>query len=94
MVFHVPPPTGATFEFTLPGDDTVYRIPLARNLKPTFALRLNGLSEGDAGALLMEELLPGVLDKLDDLEQLEALIRAWTAASGVSVGESSASSTA
>lgn len=95
MVFQVPASKASVkqnrFEFTFPGSKEVHSIPLMKFLKPAVALRLNGMSEADAGLLLLNDLLPDVINEFEDTEQLEAFVNAWSEASGVTPGESPAS---
>lgn len=98
MVFQVPESKRSLnqnqFEFQLPGDDTVYRIPKAKYLtsgeveklsnstRVTFSDILTLFGKDEAAATAIREL---------DTDQLEALMNAYTEASGMSLGESSAS---
>lgn len=95
MVFQVPASKASIkqnrFEFTFPGSKEVHSIPLMKFLKPALMLRLNGMQEADAGLLILNELLPDVIDRFEDAEQLEEFFNAWSEASGVTPGESPAS---
>lgn len=98
MVFQVPESKRSLhqnqFEFQLPGDDTIFRVPKAKYLtsgeveklsdKASIAFTdiLSIFGKDEAAALAIREL---------DTEQLEALMEAYTDASGMSLGESSAS---
>lgn len=80
------------FEFTLPGDRTTkYSMPKLQYLKPSVLSLLDGKDKTDVVVGLLEEYAPGVLGQLESMEQLTALYEAWAEASGISVGESSAS---
>lgn len=80
------------FEFTLPSDRTTkYSMPKLQYLKPSVLNLLDGKEKNEIIVGLLEEYAPGVIDQLESLEQLTALYEAWAEASGISVGESSAS---
>lgn len=79
------------FEFILPGAKKVYSVPLLKFLKPDLVMELDTLSEGMAMRRLLQSEMPGVLEKIDDLDQLVGLFDAWGKASGLDLGESSAS---
>lgn len=82
------------FEFTLESDTkkekTVYRLPLLKFLKPGVALRMTA---GDPSGMvrLFDQYAPAALDALEDDEELDDLFAGWKAASGIDLGESSAS---
>lgn len=99
MTFEIPQSKAAAsenqFSFRLPGDDRTYTVPLIRYLPVGLVERLSdkgsttdlsavldAFGEGDAAAAVR---------KLD-AEQFDALMRAWAEASGVELGEPSASS--
>lgn len=96
MVYTVPKSKASIkqnrFEFKLEGDATVYSIPLLKFLKPSIALELQAGNQAEAMRSLFTEYMPGVLEKLEDSVQMGDLFQAWQDASGVSLGESSASS--
>lgn len=80
------------FEFTLPDDPKkIYSVPLLKFLRPAFILQAESLSELAFARLLFDEYLPEAFEKLDDADQLQALMQAWQEASGITAGESSAS---
>jgi hypothetical protein len=79
------------FEFTLPGSKKVHSIPLLKFVKPSFIRDYADLEETEFIIKFLDDTIPGVLDGLDDLEQLTGLFTAWQEASGISVGESEAS---
>lgn len=97
MVFEVPKSKASIkqnrFEFKLPGGAKVYSLPLAKYLKPALAMRMDK-DQTEAMFLLFESYYPGeqIFDKFEDGEQFEAFINAWNEASGIDMGESSASS--
>jgi len=84
------PKPSKRFEFTLEGNDTVFHLPLLRDLKPGLALRLSAEPES-ALLKLFEAYCPDALDAIEDNEQLDALFGAWKRESGIDLGESSAS---
>ena len=95
MVYEVPKGKASVkqnrFEFRMPGKTKVYSVPKLQYLKPSLALKLDGLSEIDAARLLFAEYLPEAFDQFEDGEQLQDFMAAWTDASGVGLGESGAS---
>lgn len=99
MVYRAPAPSGAAdkpenrFDFQLWNDETIYSIPKLAYIKPDLLRKITGqeLTSGILG--LIEEYNPGVTAKLEDSEQLGGIISAWSEESGISVGESSGSST-
>lgn len=94
MVFQVPASKASVkqnrFEFAL--DGTTYSVPKLKFLKPHLVAGLEGQTKLGAMLQLLEEYHPGVSSKIEDAEQMTALYEAWAAASGVDLGESSASS--
>jgi hypothetical protein len=77
------------FEFQMPGDDTVYRIPAVKTLKLD---RVADIERSLASVRdLFEEHAPGVFARFDDAEQFNELVKAWQSDSGVTLGESEAS---
>ncbi|WP_269939010.1 hypothetical protein [Arthrobacter sp. HY1533] len=98
MVYQVPASKASIkqnrFEFTLHGSKKIYSIPLMKFIKPSLVIDLDGNTDKEAmGIRLFREYLPDVFPLLEDSEQLEALMAAWQDASGITVGESSASAT-
>lgn len=79
------------FEFKLPGDRKTYSVPLLQYIRPAFIRDYAELDANEFMVKFIDAELPGVLDKLEDSEQLEALMNAWSAASGITPGESEAS---
>lgn len=84
------------FEFQVPGDDTIHRVP---KLKHFPLSQIEKLSKGGAGvtiADLLDMFAEGGTGAVDavrtlDTEQLQELTKAWQRDSGLTVGESSAS---
>lgn len=89
------------------GRPKAYRMPLVQNLpqamKEVLGQSVAGVSQAnldevnakriwDAGLSIIDHYAPGVPARLKD-DQLIALVRAWYAASNITMGESSASST-
>lgn len=95
MVYEVPKGKSSLkqnrFEFKMPGRAKVYSVPLLQYMKPSLALKLDGLSEVEAARVLFAEYLPEAFDQFEDGEQLQDFMAAWTEKSGVSPGESEAS---
>jgi hypothetical protein len=80
------------FEFTLPEDSKkVYSVPLLKFLRPALILQAESISEIAFARMLFDEYLPEAFSKIDDAEQLQALMAAWQEASGLTTGESPAS---
>ncbi|WP_230670768.1 hypothetical protein [Rathayibacter sp. Leaf248] len=80
------------FEFKMPGDTkTTHSLPKLQFVKPALVLQINGSAKADIVRLLMEHYLPDTFEKFESLEQLTALYEAWAEASGITPGESSAS---
>jgi len=83
------------FEFTVPDDDTVYKVTAVKYLPLGSVEEL----QGNAGDITLTDILDlfGDADaqaavRTLDTEQLQALTEAWQQDSGVQMGESSASS--
>jgi hypothetical protein len=95
MPYEVPPSKKSLkqnrFEFVLPGSKKVHSVPLLQYIRPAFIRDYAELDANEFMVKFIDAELPGVLDQLDDAEQLEALFAAWTDASGISMGESEAS---
>lgn len=80
------------FEFTLPSaPKKVYSVPLLKYLRPALIVKADTMSELAFTRLLFDEYMPEAFDKLEDADQLQALMEAWQEASGIDAGESSAS---
>jgi hypothetical protein len=95
-MFQVPPSKASVkqnrFEFTMPSDPKKsLSLPLLKYLKPTLIAQLDKGEKIDVIKGLLDAYLPGLFDKFDDFDQVTALYEAWAEASGISVGESSAS---
>lgn len=98
MPFSVPEPKSADnanrFEFTLPGDDQVWSVPLLKYLPLELAERLM-VARGTRAFLPLfgdHRAALGKKVRTLSLDQIDALVKAWGDASGVTVGESGASS--
>lgn len=78
------------FEFGLP-DGSTYSVPKLKFLNPAFVEQLNTMTQQQVVFALLREFHPGLIEKFDDMYQIEALYLAWAKASGVDVGESSGS---
>lgn len=98
MTFTIPEPLSADtanrFTFTIPGDDAEWSVPLLRFLPMALAESLLTARRTSAFLALFgpeDEPLGAAIRTLTP-DQFEALIKAWGEASGVTVGESPASS--
>lgn len=76
------------FEFQLPGETRVRSVPLLKFIRPSFIRDFGDLDETKFMIKFLDTELPDVLDTLEDAEQLTNLLNAWSAESGVSLGES------
>lgn len=79
------------FTFKLPGKAKVYSMPKLQFVKPSLIEELDGGDKMKIVRGLLDAYAPGVYDAIDDATQLQALYEGWAAASGMQVGESSAS---
>lgn len=95
MVYEVPPSKASIkqnrFEFHMPGNRKLFSVPKLQYMKPALALQLSELTEVEAAKVLFDEYLPEAFDQFGDAEQLEEFMAAWQEASGITVGESQAS---
>lgn len=80
------------FRFQLPDEDKIRSLPKLKYLKPHLAVRIEGMPVQQAVIELLGTYETDLLERLDDMEQLEALVSAWAVASGVALGESQPSS--
>lgn len=78
------------YEFNLDEGGPKYRLPLLKFLPPGLALRLSA-SDPSGIVKLFDKYCPEALDSLEDEKELGEIFKGWQAASGISVGESSAS---
>jgi hypothetical protein len=82
------------FEFTVPGDDTVYRIPKAKYLTVAEVEKLSdkdNIAFTDIVNIFGRDDETGAAVRQLDTDQLEALMNAYNDSSGIQLGESSAS---
>lgn len=79
------------FEFKLPGDRKNYSVPKLQYLKPDLIDDIENKPKTDTVKAILEHYHPGLWSKFDDLEQARAFFENWAKASGISLGESSAS---
>jgi hypothetical protein len=78
------------FEFKINGKE--FSIPLLKYMKPSVVAKLGTASPAQVVLALFDEYLgPEVIDEFEDMEQIDAFLTALQEASGVDVGESSAS---
>lgn len=84
------------FCFKLKGSDELRRLPSVGSLPVRVARKLMDVGNGsnaevlDAVGDLMDQWCPGLVDSLT-LEQFTEVVEAWFTASGITMGESSAS---
>lgn len=87
------------WRFQLAGDEKVWELPLigSLNVKQAMTFRRLGRSAGDEDAMLdvavelFDALCPGLVDALT-VDQLGEVMLGWQGASGMTAGESQASS--
>jgi hypothetical protein len=79
------------FEFKMPGDKKVYKVPKLKYIRPALIEQLDGGKKSEIMSALIEAYHPGLYAKFDDADQLVDLYEAWAEASGISMGESSGS---
>jgi len=95
MVFQVPAAKKSIgqnkFEFQIPGEDKTYAIPLIKYIKPSVVAEAQMLPAAAGVKRLLDEVAPGVFDKLEQGSQVDALFDAWSEESDIDLGESSAS---
>lgn len=71
-----------------------FTVPKLQFLRPALLRQMDSLTnQVDRVFALLENYQPALVDQFDDMEQLTALYKAWSEGSGITVGESSASST-
>jgi len=78
------------FEFSLPGAKEKFSIPLAKYLSPEMAVVI--ATDPLGTKKVIEEYAPGAWALFRGKDQLDHFIAAWREASGISLGESQASS--
>jgi hypothetical protein len=90
MTFQVPKAKASidqnTFKFGF-DDDTVYTVPTIQFLKPKHASEITESRNVAAIGRILDDLVPGVYDKFESLEQFNAFLAAWTEASRATLGE-------
>lgn len=77
--------------FAQPAPRVTYKLPKLQFIKPALFERLNGSKKIEIIRALTDEYIPGLFDAFEDPDQLLALYNAWAEESGISVGESSGS---
>ncbi|MBP1241745.1 hypothetical protein ABID92_000427 [Frigoribacterium sp. PvP120] len=98
MTFEVPPSKASIdqnqWSFKMPGDRKTYKVPKLQFMRPSLMRQMDATSNRiDRVYALLEHYHPGLVDHFEGLDQIEAFYGAWAEASGLTVGESSASST-
>lgn len=96
MVFQVPASKASIkqnrFEFELPDEPgKVYSVPKLRFIKPELIAGIETKTKLRAMLDLLNEYHPEISTRIEDGDQMGALYEAWAEASGISLGESSAS---
>lgn len=98
MVYEVPKSKASIaqnrFEFKVPSDRKTYSIPLLKFIRPATAVEIEPLSWREAVEAIYADSYAGesLLAKFDEGEQFEAWLAAYQEASGITLGESKASS--
>jgi hypothetical protein len=78
------------FEFKLNGK--TYSVPLMKYIKPSIAMRAMSAPPAEQVRIILEEYIgETVFDQFDDMEQIDDWMNALQEASGITVGESPAS---
>lgn len=94
MVYEIPTSkasqTEHQFHFQIPGSDTVHTVPLLKYLPIGVAAKLESADSLTETLLIFGDAAEAVGGL--DSEQFEGLLDAWRAASGITEGESQASS--
>jgi len=95
MVYEVPKSQASIgqnrFEFTVPGSKKTFSIPLAKYIKPALAIEM-AANPAISTKSLLDHYAQGSWELFESADQLEAFGAAWREASGIGLGESSASS--
>jgi hypothetical protein len=82
------------WSFKMPRDRKTYKVPKLQFMRPSLMREMDTKANRiDRVYMLLEHYHPGLVDQFDGLDQIEAFYTAWAEGSGLSVGESSASST-
>lgn len=96
MVFEVPKSQASIaqnkFEFTIPGSKKTFSIPLLKYIKPDLTVKLGEMPDVRSTRALLDHYAPGAWELFEGNDQLDAFGAAWREASGIGLGESSASS--
>ena len=81
------------FEFSFPGEDAVYSVPKVEFLPPWLISAIgDDMNKVQVAKVVLDAFFDfDVLKKFEDAVQLGEWFEAWQAASGVTMGESSAS---
>lgn len=94
MAYQIPESAGLNpanrFEFEFEGE--TFSVPKVKFLRPAVVRRLETLTQQQVIFFLLDEFAPDLVDRLDDMGQVEDLYRAWASASGIDLGEPSGSS--
>ncbi|PZE89940.1 hypothetical protein [Curtobacterium sp. MCBD17_008] len=97
MVYEVPTSKASIdqnqWSFKMPGDRKTYKVPKLQFIKPSLMREMDAMNNRiDRVYALLEHYHPGIVDRFEGLDQVEAFYTAWAEGSGITTGESSASS--
>jgi hypothetical protein len=89
----VPTATKSVTKFTYtPNTGTAYTLPLLGKLKPADLQRFEDTTKPLTGIkTTLDRYAPGLFDAIEDADELNDFMQSWQKASGIEVGESSAS---
>lgn len=95
MVYEVPKSKASIgqnrFKFSIPGSEETFSIPLAKFIKPALAIVMAERPHRATKSVL-DHYAPGAFDLFEGNDQIDDFAKAWREASGIGLGESSASS--
>jgi hypothetical protein len=81
------------WSFKMPGDRKTYKVPKLQFMKPSLMRQMDAAQNRiDRVYALLEHYHPGLVDSFEGLDQVEDFYTKWAEASGITAGESSASS--
>jgi hypothetical protein len=81
------------WSFKMPGDRKTYKVPKLQFIKPSLMRQMDTMTNQiDRVYALLENYHPGLVDNFDGLDQVQDFYEQWAKDSGITVGESSASS--
>jgi hypothetical protein len=86
------------FEITIPtevkgkSEDRTFSLPSMKFLKPAVMAQAEQMGQISASRHMLESVAPGLFDLFEDADQINGFMEAWQEFSGITVGESAASS--